>query len=251
MRSWSRGGGSTRVLIPAILVVIFLGSCAPPNYEYVRNTSARTAFKVPREWTLFDKATFLGTPPGPQANTPDPIQWLVAFDANPTPAVENVLNNVDLATEYPQGIALVFNLSFENRDSINFQTLRNFLFPVDYFKSDDVQFLGYDDNVLLDDNQIRGVHMDFEFRQSALPGAEAALAAAQGQAGNAAPTSRAFPVGAGTSAFSEGFVRVNQIAYLDAHTNRMYLFVAVCSAECYQRSGSAIQTAVDSWTVLP
>lgn len=232
-------------------IAILVASCGQPNFEYVRNTTARTAFKVPRDWTLFDKATFLGTPPGPQANTPDPIQWLVAFDGSPNPAVGNVLNNVNFATDYPQGIALVFDLSFDTRDTINFRTMRNFLFPVDYFKSDDIQFLGYDDNVLLDNNQIRGIRMDIAFRQSALPGAEAALSAAQGAAGNPAPASRAFPIGAGTSAFSEGFVRMSQVVYLDALTNRLYLFIAVCSSQCFQREAGDIQTAVDSWTVLP
>lgn len=100
-------------------IAILVASCGQPNFEYVRNTTARTAFKVPRDWTLFDKATFLGTPPGPQANTPDPIQWLVAFDGSPNPAVGNVLNNVNFATDYPQGIALVFDLSFDTRDTIN------------------------------------------------------------------------------------------------------------------------------------
>jgi hypothetical protein len=247
---------SGRLVLRLSAAVIGLGfvatSCGSPSYEYVRNTSTRTAFKLPQGWRMFDKATFLGTSSGPQPNAPDPIRWLVAFDANPEPSIDHILNNTGLDTPYPQGIALVFSLSFQNRDQINLQTMRNFLIPIDYFQSDDISFLGYDDHVLLDSNQVRGLHIEFEFRQAALPGAEAALAAAAGgAAGSATPTAHPFPIGAGTSAFSTGFVHVDQYVYLDAQAENLYVFSVMCSTTCYQRNAGSIQTAADSWTVLP
>ena len=68
-----------------------LAACGSASYEYVRNTEARTAFKVPIEWTVFDEATLQGEPAGPPVNTPDPVEWLIGLDGHPSPTVEHVL----------------------------------------------------------------------------------------------------------------------------------------------------------------
>ena len=59
--------------------------CGSPSYEYVRNTEARTAFKVPIDWTVFDEATLQGEPAGPPVNTPDPVEWLDRARRRPLP----------------------------------------------------------------------------------------------------------------------------------------------------------------------
>ncbi len=46
----------------AAAIVTTLVACGSPSYEYVRNTEARTAFKVPIDWTVFDEATFRASP---------------------------------------------------------------------------------------------------------------------------------------------------------------------------------------------
>ena len=82
------------VLISMLAVAvgsISLASCGEPEYEYVRNTQARTAFKVPHGWTIFDEATMQGDPQGAQASTPDPVEWLVGLDGDPSPSREHVL----------------------------------------------------------------------------------------------------------------------------------------------------------------
>ena len=53
---------------PLVAALAFLAgssllvACGSPSYEYVRNTEARTAFKVPIEWTVFDEAPCRASP---------------------------------------------------------------------------------------------------------------------------------------------------------------------------------------------
>ncbi len=237
--------------IAAVLAGL-LSACSTPGYEYVRNTTTRSAFKIPTAWKTFDKATYLGLPSGPQQAAPDPIRWLVAVDANPSPAVGHIVNSSDLATDYPQGLALVYHLNTVTRDTVDIQKLRDFLFPVDYFQNpDDIQFVSYNDNLLLDGNRVHGVKASYQFRENALPDAISA-SQQQGAASSGPPQPGAALVG-GT--FSSGlgptFVHVDQVAYLDSNAQNVYFFALLCSATCYARNHAAIETAVSSWTVLP
>jgi hypothetical protein len=100
-------GRLTRCTLASIALLVLATACSAPRYEYVRNTSLRTAFKVPRDWELFDRETLLGLPPGPQPSTPDPIKWLVGIDGDPEPSVAHVLDPSTLNTDHPQGVALV------------------------------------------------------------------------------------------------------------------------------------------------
>jgi hypothetical protein len=218
---------------------LVLAACGQTEFRYVRNSDTRTAFKVPREWTIFDKDAFLRLPARPEASTPDPIEWLVALDGDPRPDVTHILNAEDLATEHPQGIALVFTLSAENRDQASFAYVRNFLIPVDdllQLGSDNISILAYDDS-LTGDEGLRGSHIVFQFRPSALGQLQEEQGGVQG--------------GGGTSAFSPEFVVVNQVAYMDANANNVYLMALMCSAECYSDHQQEIDNAIDSWTVRP
>ena len=133
-----------------VAVTILAASCASPQYRYVRDTHTRTAFRVPTTWTIFDKATVLGLPPGPQPAVPDPIQWLVGIDGDPQASVSHILNVADLTTPDPQGIGLVQALSFTERDSASISYLRNFLFPVDQLiqNGSDGAIVSYNDKLV-------------------------------------------------------------------------------------------------------
>ena len=157
-----------RCALASICLIVLASSCSAPRYEYVRNTSLRTAFKVPHDWKLFDRETLLGLPPGPQPSTPDPIRWLVGIDGDPQPSVSHVLDPSTLNTDYPQGIALVQRFSFSDRDQSSFNALRNYLFPVDSLLQDanSAQVISYDDKI--DKNGVRGLHIVFQFRASSL-----------------------------------------------------------------------------------
>jgi hypothetical protein len=239
---------SLRVVLAGALAASIAASCAGPSHEYVRNTSLRTAFKVPAEWTLFDKQAVLGIPPGPQASTPDPIKWLVGIDGDPAPTVAHILDPSSLNTEHPHGIALVQDLSFNDRDQASFMALRDYLFPVTALIQDpnSAQVVAYDDRI--DRDGIRGVHVVFQFRARALASAQAAAAAA----GTAAEdVQRALLGGAGAALLSPDYVTVDQMVLVDAETSRVYYLAVLCSAECFNRNRSDIEAIVDSWTVLP
>ena len=108
-----------RLLAPAVAVVLV--ACAAPSHEYVRNTDVRAAFRIPSSWNVFSKEAVLGLPTGPQPDTPDPIKWLVGIDGDPNASVAHVLDSTNLAADHPQGIALVQDLSFVERDSASIQ----------------------------------------------------------------------------------------------------------------------------------
>ena len=51
---------------------------------------------------------------------------------------------------------------------------------------------------------------------------------------------------------SPDFVTVDQMAYVNADSSRVYIMAVLCSAACYQRNDVPISSSiVDSWTVLP
>ena len=45
-----------------LVAVLLAAACASPRYEYVRNTEAKTAFRIPTDWTVFQESTVLQAP---------------------------------------------------------------------------------------------------------------------------------------------------------------------------------------------
>jgi len=238
----ARAGAGRRIPGPALLAIVLAlaaTGCGTSEFQYVRNSDAGTGFKIPSEWKVFDKDAFLGRT-GRSASTPDPIQWLVALDGDPSPSVGHVYNPDDLARTHPDGFALVFSLSSADRDRMSLGGIRNFLFPVDSLLglgTDDATMLEYDDS-LSSEEGLRGIRMVFEFRPSALQ------AMAQDPSGGGSS-------GEASSAFSGDFVVLDQIAYLDANTDKVYLMALMCSADCYDRYKQQITNSIGSWTVKP
>jgi hypothetical protein len=248
-----RGRSPLLATLAGLLAVSFvLAACSPPEYRYVRDSSTRTAFRVPTAWTLYDEATVLGEIQGQQGDQPDPIRWLVGLDGDPTASVGHILNGADLGTDYPQGIAVVQQLSFVERDNESLSYLRNFMFPIDQLIQNDsnAKVVTYDDEI--QDGNLRGLHMVISFREAALADARAAAAAA-GTSGTPAINSdklqRALLGGTGANVLTPGFVEFDQKAYVDDATHNVYLVIMLCSSECYSRNHAQIEGAVDSWTV--
>lgn len=245
----------SRLAFPVTCVALALlaGSCASPGYTYVRNTDVRAAFRVPNGWQTFDKDAVLGLS-GPQPNVPDPIRWLVGIDANPQGSPTDLLRTGSLTSSEPQGIALVQQLSFTERDAASINYLRNFLLPVDRLiqNASDARVLSYDDSIVK--SGFRGVHLVFQFRAAEL----ASLSASSGSASSSSSSSSSAPSelqsallgGQGVAVLSPTFVQVDQTAYLDAATNRVYFIAVLCSATCYSQHQADIESTVSSWTVL-
>jgi hypothetical protein len=228
-----RTSPTAAVLASACLVL--LAACGAPAHQYVRNTEQRTAFKLPSGWTLYDERTLLGDGAPTSAGTPDPREWLVGFDADPSPSIGHVVGaDGTLATDFPMGIAGVFRLSSQQRDQINLGALRNVVIPVDTIAEEvgqeAVRLLAYDDRIV--EEGYRGLHIEFQVLESAVA-----------QASGGAPE--------GSAILSDTYVQVSQTAYFDENTERVYVLAVMCSTTCYQRHRGDIETAVDSWTVLP
>jgi hypothetical protein len=209
-----------------------LSACGSPDYEYVRNTEARTAFKVPIEWTVFDEATLQGEQAGPPVDTPDPVEWLIGLDADPAPTVEHVLTQGGYFSDYPQGIAAVLQLTAEQRDGINYGALRNLILPIDQIQDqvgrEAVQVLAYDDRIEKDG--FRGLHMEAQIWASALEGD--------------------VTTDGGAVLFDDRFVQISQTAYMDPASDKVYVLAVLCSAECYGRNRGDIESVIDSWAVI-
>lgn len=228
------------VLAPVLAVAVgsmSLAACGDPEYEYVRNTEAGTAFKVPHEWTLFDEATMQGDPAGAQASTPDPVEWLVGLDGDPAPAREHVLSLADgYDTAFPQGIAGVYRLSTQVRDAVNLEQLRNLVIPIDQIGdevgAEAINMIAYDDR--LDVGGFRGLHLEAQVLISALE-------TVQGAGGEA---------GEPSVLVSDDYLHINQTAYMDPSTDKVYILAVLCSADCYERNRGDIETVVDSWAVI-
>ena len=214
-----------------------LAACGSPSFEYVRNTEAKTAFKVPHEWTLFDEAVMQGDPSGVQASTPDTAEWLVGLDADPSPAREHVLSlDGGYDTAFPQGIAGVFRLSTLARDRVDLEELRNLLIPIDQILDEvgveAVSMIAYDDR--LDVDGFRGLHLEAQISMSALE----TVVGIGGGAGSASVL------------VNDDYLHINQTAYIDSGTDKVYLLAVLCSADCYARNHGDIETVVNSWAVI-
>jgi hypothetical protein len=223
----------SRILGTALVLgSLVLAACGSPSYEYVRNTEARTAFKVPIAWTVFDEAALQGEPSGPTASTPDPVEWLIGIDGDPSPAVEHVMSQQGFHSDYPQGIAAVLRLTAEQRDGINYGALRNLIVPIDTIQDqvgrEAVQILAYDDRIEKDG--FRGLHFEAQIWASALEG-------------NA-------PSGGSSVLLDDRFVQISQTAYMDPASDRVYVLAVLCSAECYGRNRGDIESVINSWAVI-
>ncbi|HZB01993.1 MAG TPA: hypothetical protein VE800_07790 [Actinomycetota bacterium] len=222
-----------RPVAGGLCVLAALAACAAPEYKYVRNTEARTAFRVPTPWTVFDEAQISGVDPA--TDTPDNVDWLVGIDGDPAPQLGHVFP-ASYATDHPQGVAAVLTLTGESRDQANLGALRNLIIPVDQIRdevgTDAVRILSYDDMMVRDG--YRGLQMVVQVQASALAG-DAAVQDGDG----------------GPGFLASDYVQLNQIALLDASTEHAYVLALLCSADCYARNRSDIESAIDSWTVLP
>ena len=245
----SARGRLTRCALISISFAVLAVSCSAPRYEYVRNTSLRTAFKVPRIGSSSTAKRSWDCRPDRSPRRPIRSDGSSASTAIPQPSVAHVLDPSTLNTDHPQGVALVQRFSFDDRDKSSFNALRNYLFPVDALLQDanSAQVVSYDDSI--DNDGVRGLHIVFQFRASSLASAQAS--ATQTATSGAADLQRTLLGGVHAALLSPDYVTVDQEAFVNADSSQVYIIVVLCSAACYQRNSADIRSIVDSWTVLP
>ncbi len=221
-----------RIRVAALVVLaLVVTACSSTDYEYVRNTDLKAAFKVPTDWEVFDQRGVQGTAPGQGGEVPSTTEWLVGIDASPEPSATHVLAATSLAADYPNGAFQVIKLTELDRDRMSIGAMRNIVFNIDGiqgdFGTDAVRILTYDDTI--DDDGIRGLHMVAQIQEDAATGAATA--------------------GEQPGLISSSYIQLNQRVYWAPQNDRVYLAVILCSVACYERNAGQISSTIDSWTV--
>jgi hypothetical protein len=200
-------------VVGALLVVLILGGCSGSGYHYVQDTGTQTFFRVPGSWHLYDKQALFpdqSQDPLAQQSQADPTRFAVGFDANPNASIDHLS---DPAASYPQGVALVYAFSPQERDSFSLSSIRNSVFPIDQLYSQDPNSVNLISSEDIVQGGFRGTHLVFDVNQNG------------------------------------STVAVNETGLVDDKTENLYLLVIACSTQCYDKYESEISQVADSWTV--
>jgi len=208
-----------RLAVAVALVGALASACGGSGYTYHSNQDEKLYFKLPDDWTVFDTEDF-GDEEIPAG------LWLRGFVGGPSPSIESVFTWV---SDEPRGYVVVEPLGVMERDATSLATLRTTHFgadpetgdpldPLAYGMEhpDELQVLGYDDNVVLDSGP-HGVHI------------------------RVAVT----PPGSGETAI------IDQTALVDAATSRRYVLSIGCTEECFEEHERDIEAVIESWTLEP
>ncbi|MDQ3751380.1 MAG: hypothetical protein M3333_00600 [Actinomycetota bacterium] len=194
-------------------LALTLFACEGSGYSYISNSSTKTYFKVPEEWKLFERNEMMSG--GSPAVSLQSLQgasdlWVVAFDAAPSPDLDNVLAT---SSQHPTGYALVRPLSEKERDTYSLASLRNEVVPLDRLEQAD----GRVEAVSEEDIELDG-------------GAHGSRLVNKIKVG-------------------EEFFTLDQTGLVDSGTHRVYVLVIGCKAACYEANKSVIDQVADSWTI--
>ena len=192
---------------------MLLAACAGSGFTYVKSSETNTFFKVPKSWRLFEEREVFAAEGGalsPQrAQAAQASQWLMAFDGDPRPSLDHIL---EVMPRHPAGFAKVRLLSPVERDTYSLASIRNAVFPIDRLsKEGEGEVLSKEDVAL--DNGLHGSRIVFNVKRG------------------------------------DEFMTVNQTGLIDPETRLLYLFLVGCEAGCYTKNQSLIQQVVSSWTI--
>jgi hypothetical protein len=208
-----------RALAGALAAGLFLtAACGESRYRYISSSETQTYLKVPRQWRVFDEDEVLGSDSSlspQQADEARSRQYVVAFDASPTPA----LNHIDIPGRHPAGLVQVVALSEDQRDSVSLKVLRAQVAggtdPLEAQANGDpnVEVVSYEDVTRA--GGIHGIHLVVNLRPAS----------------------------------GQEFVTTNYLGLVDTATKRLYLLFVGCRATCYAQHKAQIEDIVHSWTV--
>lgn len=189
-----------------------LVACGSSGFTYVKSSPNNTYFKVPKQWTVYDKDDILAVAqlPGGEAKS-ESIRFVAIFDADPNPSLTHDLQTAT----HPFGLAQVRELGIEERDSFSLAALRNEVIPIDEILNREV---GRVELV----ERPRSIVRD----------------------GGLAGTRLVYTVHT-----KEGSFTVHQTGLVDAETRRVYFFIVGCEASCFNANRKTIAEIADSWTI--
>jgi hypothetical protein len=209
------------MVVPALLALAVLSaSCGDGGFLYVSSSDRNSYFKVPADWKFFDKRDLLvASGQSLSAESNRQLSWLIAFDANPKPAISHVID-LGHAPVYPIVEARVQQLPFDVRDQLSLEKLRNWVYQVDQLvRLNFAEILSYKDVTL--DGGLHGIRMTYDI----------------------------VPGGLGSLTAENQVIWVAQQIIVDPGTNKLYSFIVRCESHCYRDNKALLDQIVASWTV--
>ncbi len=196
-----------------LALALSLSACEGSGYSYISNASTKTYFKVPEEWELFERNEMMSG--GSPAISLQSLQgasdlWVVAFDAAPSPDLDNVLAT---SSQHPTGYALVRPLTEKERDTYSLASLRNEVVPLDQLKKADGRVEAVSEEEIELESGAHGSRLVNKIKV----GGE--------------------------------FFTLDQTGLVDSGVHRVYVLVIGCRAACYEANKAVIDQVAHSWTI--
>ena len=201
------------------VMVVMVAACGAPQFTYVANSASQTYFKVPNGWHRISDAALAHALGGGTSTAVPTGVWSVGYDGS---AVASATHIFGASTSQPFALALVEPLSASASNSMSYNSLRDVFLPVTTTTRQSAAKSGFpltgfrllSDSVLTPGQGVHGVRDIFDYT---------------------------FPDG-NTDTF-------DQVAFTNADNTKLYLLVLHCTARCYQRHASEIETVMSSFTV--
>lgn len=191
---------------------LLLAACGGSEYQYVKSSSDRAYFKVPKDWKVFDKEDIVAASGNRlSANQESTLRFMVAFDADPKPSLDHDLQTADR----PFGLARVRQLAPDERQQFSLIALRNEIVPIDQILEEDageIELLEQPEDIATDEG-LAGTRLVYRVNTR------------------------------------EGSFTVDQTGLVDASTRLVYFFIIGCESDCYDQHKRTITEIADSWTV--
>jgi len=215
-RRWiSRGLAGLGLTVLGVMVA----ACGAPQFTYVANSASQTYFKVPGGWhKMSDTAMAHALGGGNSATVPNGV-WSVGYDGSAAPSPAHIFG---ASSTQPFVLALVEKLSAAASNSMSYNSLRDVFLPVTSADRQSAAKGGF---------QLTGFHLLLD----------SVLTPGQGVHGVRDIFDYTFPNGT-TDTF-------DQVAFTNADNTKLYLLVLHCTASCYARHASEIDTVMTSFTV--
>ncbi|MCF7552094.1 hypothetical protein [Pseudonocardia sp. WMMC193] len=211
------------VLLGAAVVaaLTLLVGCGAPSWTYVTNSADRTYLKVPTSWKQVDPAQVASQLGVESADDSSQGVWIEAYDSDAQPSLNHIIGET---AQSPAILVTVQPIPEESRGQISLDTVRDFIYPVSQSARQQMQLGGatsgltgftlLGDEVLTPGDGIRGVHSVFSYRVN---GGEPQI--------------------------------FDQTGYLNDDASKLYLALARCSVDCFEKRQSEIDGVVSSFTV--
>jgi hypothetical protein len=201
------------------VIGVMVAACGAPQFTYVANSNSQTYFKVPNAWHKISDTALAHALGGNNSATIPTGVWSVGYDGSAVPSAGHILG---ASARQPFVLALVEPLSAAASNAMSYNTLRDVFLPVTAADRQSAARQGF---------ALTGFHLLQDAR----------LTPGQGVHGVRDIFDYTFPDGS-TDTF-------DQIAVTNADATKLYLLLLHCTASCYTKHASEIDTVMNSFTV--